>query len=168
VTSPDSKKQLVSKDIPGVKAFLDNRGLENSEKKSRIIDLEKEGFCFLGWYIQPRLRNVRRNQVNNNSRILVIVPSNDSIKRLKKQIKEEFRSNKPIGGLIKDLNPILRGWANYYRSSYHSQEVFQSIGHYVYQKWWSWAKKKHPNRNKQWIYKRYIVKTTKRSWLIGI
>lgn len=30
-----------------------------------------------------------------------------------------------------------------------------------------WAQKKHPNRNKNWIYNSYIFKTEKNSWRIG-
>ena len=75
--------------------------------------------------------------------------------------------NRSIEVLIKKLNPILKGWANYYRSSYHSQEVFQSIGHYVYQRWWIWARKKHRRKSKRWIYSKYVFTTPKRSWRIG-
>lgn len=76
-------------------------------------------------------------------------------------------SSEGIKALISDLNLILRGWTNYYRDSYHSQEVFQSVGHYIHQLWWKWAQKKHPNRNKKWIYNRYIFQTKKNSWRIG-
>ena len=167
ITNLDNDKELLEKDIPRVVEFLSKRGLEISEKKSRIIDLHKESFDFLGWSIKQHRRNVFLNKQNKNSFVLVIEPTNDSVKRLKTRLKEEFRSHKPIRALIKDVNPILRGWANYYRSSYHSQVIFQSIGHYVYLSWWKWAQKKHPNRNKQWIYDRYIFKAEKRSWRIG-
>ena len=45
--------------------------------------------------------------------------------------------------------------------------MFQSIGHYIYQLWWKWAQKKHPERNKNWIYNKYIFNTIKNSWRIG-
>lgn len=168
ITNFDNDKELIKKDIPRVIDFLSERGLKISEKKSHIIDLHKESFDFLGWTIKQHDRNIFLNKSNKNSLILVIEPTKAFIKRLKSRIKEEFRSQKPIGALIKDVNPVLRGWANYYRSSYHSQEIFQSIGHYVYQNWWNWAQKKHSNRNKQWIYDRYVIKTEKRSWRIGM
>jgi RNA-directed DNA polymerase len=162
-----NEKRIVLENIPRVTQFLKERGLEISEKKSRIINLEKEGFDFLGWRIELLERNLKKNKSGNNKKVLVIKPTKEAQIRFKAKIKAEFRSNKPIRALIKDLNPILRGWTNYYRSSYHSQEIFQSIGHYVYQSWWRWALKKHPKRPKNWIYNHYIFKTDKRSWNIG-
>ncbi len=167
VTSPN-RDRIILENIPKVKLFLNERGLEISEKKSRIVDLEKDGFDFLGWRICLFDRNLKKNKSSDNKKILVVKPTKEAIKRVKAKIKAEFVSNKPIGALIKDLNPILRGWSNYYRSSYHSQEIFQSIGHYVYQSWWRWARKKHPTRTKKWIYSRYIFQSDKRSWNIGV
>jgi RNA-directed DNA polymerase len=166
ITSP-SRERLIEDNIPKVTKFLSLRGLEISEKKSSIRNLEIEGFNFLGWRIEKRKRDLTLNKSKKAKLVLIISPKKDAVKRFKTRIKEEFRSNKPIVALIKDLNPILRGWTNYYRSSYHSQKVFQSIGHYIYQSWWKWAQKKHPNRNKHWIYNQYIFKTPKRSWQIG-
>nr|AVR57695.1 hypothetical protein [Halamphora calidilacuna] len=109
------------------------------------------------------------NKAKSNPFVLIIKLEKEKIKNFKRRIKKEFRlsQNRSIEVLIKKLNPILKGWANYYRSSYHSQEVFQSIGHYVYQRWWIWARKKHRRRSKHWIYSKYVFKTPKRSWRIG-
>ena len=167
IVTSSCKEKLVKKHIPRVIFFLSKRGLNISEKKSKILNLENEGFTFLGWDVTLKSRNLKRNKSKTNKKVLIIRPSKKSIKNFKRKIKDKFRSNKPIQALISDLNPILRGWTNYYRDSYHSQEVFQSIGHYIHQLWWKWAQKKHPNRNKNWIYNRYIHKTEKNSWRIG-
>jgi RNA-directed DNA polymerase len=166
IVTSNCKEKLLGKHVPQVTSFLSERGLNISEKKSRIINLEFEELNFLGWNISLKKRDLRKNQYKKSDKILIIKPSKKSIKRFKKRIKDKFRLNKPIRALIKDLNPILRGWTNYYRDSYHSQEVFQSIGHYIYQLWWKWAQKKHPSRNKNWLYERYIFKTAKNSWRI--
>lgn len=168
IVTSSCKEKLIEDNIPNIVKFLSIRGLEISKKKFQITNLEKEGFDFLGWRIEKRKRNLTLNKHNRSELVLVIRPGKNNIKRIKTRIKEKFRSNKPIGALIKDLNPILRGWANYYRSSYHSQQVFQSIGHYVYQIWWKWAQKKHTRPNKNWIYTKYIFKTLRRSWQIGL
>jgi len=167
IVTSSCEERLTKEHIPRVISFLSERGLNFSEKKFKILDLEKDGFLFLGWDISLKNRDLKRNQSKLNAKILIIKPSKKSIKSFKSKIKKKFRSNKPIRALISDLNPVLRGWTNYYRDSYHSQEVFQSIGHYVYQLWWKWARKKHPHRNKNWIYNRYIFNTVKRSWRIG-
>ena len=167
IVTSNCQQRLANKHIPDVIAFLSKRGLNISEKKTRIRNLEHEGFTFLGWDIALRKRNFKRNKFKLNKKVLIIRPSKKSIRRFRSQIKGQFRSYKPIRALISDLNPILRGWTNYYRDSYHSQKVFQSIGHYIHQSWWKWAQKKHPNRNKNWIYNKYIFKTDKNSWRIG-
>jgi len=166
VTSP-CEQRLNKEHIPRVISFLSKRGLNFSEKKSKVLNLENEGFSFLGWDISLNNRDLKINQSKPGEKVLIIKPSKKSMKRFKSKIKEKFRSNKPIRALVSDLNPVLRGWTNYYRDSYHSQKVFQSVGHYIYQLWWKWAQKKHPKRNKNWIYNRYIFKTMKRSWRIG-
>ena len=167
IVTSSCEKKLIKEHIPRVISFLSKRGLNISEEKSKRLNLEKEGFLFLGWDISLKNRDLKRNQSKLSEKVLIIKPSKKSIKSFKSKIKKKFRSNKPIRALISDLNPVLRGWTNYYRDSYHSQEVFQSTGHYIYQLWWKWARKKHPQRNKNWIYNRYIFNTVKRSWRIG-
>lgn len=167
IVTSRNENQIILENIPKIKEFLSKRGLEISEEKSRIINLEKEGFDFLGWSISLFDKTFKKNKMAGNKQVLVIRPTKENIRLVKRKIKAEFVSNKPIRALIKDLNPILRCWSNYYRGSYHSQEIFQSIGHYVYQSWWRWAKRKHPNKLKKWIYNKYIFKSDKRSWNIG-
>lgn len=55
--------------------------------------------------------------------------------------------NKPMESLIKDLNPervqnLLESWSEYYRISYHGQEIFWKLGNWIYSKMMQWAKKK--------------------------
>jgi RNA-directed DNA polymerase len=166
VTSP-CKERLVEEHIPKVISFLSERGLKVSENKSKVINLESEKFIFLGWEIGLQDRDLREHQFKPSKKVLIIKPSKESIKGFKKQIKDKFRLNKPIRALISDLNPVLRGWTNYYRCSHHSQKVFQSIGHSIYQLWWKWAQRKHSERNENWICNKYIFKTVKNSWRIG-
>jgi RNA-directed DNA polymerase len=61
ITSP-YENQITLKSIPKVKEFLNEQGLGISEKKSRIINLEKEGFDFLGWRIGLFNRTFKKNK----------------------------------------------------------------------------------------------------------
>jgi RNA-directed DNA polymerase len=73
--------------------------------------------------------------------------------------------------LIKELNPKLIGWANYFRISYHSQETFISIGHYVWTLMTNWIKRKHPHGSLKERYNKYLITKTKRTnykWTWGI
>ena len=169
VVTSKTYDKLVNEHIPGIIKFLAKRGLTISSEKSKIINLKEQGFTFLGWHIELKKRNFKENKAKSDPYVLIIKPEKEKIKNFKRRVKKEFRlsQNRSIEALIRKLNPILKGWANYYRSSYHSQEVFQSIAHYVYQRWWIWARKKHRRRSKRWIYSKYVFTTPKRSWRIG-
>lgn len=112
--------------IPNVIKFLSERGLSISSEKSKIVNLKEQGFTFLDWQIEFKKRNLRMNKAKSDPYVLIIKPEKEKIKSFKRRIKKEFRvsQNQSIKALIRSLNPILKGWANYYRSSYHSQEVF--------------------------------------------
>ena len=103
------EERLVKEHIPRVSSFLSKRDLNISEKKSKIRNLENEGFTFLGWDITLKSRSLKRNKSKTNKKVLIIRPSKKSIKSFKREIKDKFRSNKPIRALISDLNPVLRG-----------------------------------------------------------
>ena len=155
--------------IPNIKLFLSERNLNISEQKSKIIELEKNNFDFLGWNFSLKKRNLKINKKTNNqnSHVLVVKPDAKSIKEIKMVIKTNFSTSKPIEAIIRDLNPVLRGWSNYYRTSYHSQIIFIKLNHYIYQAWERWAKRINPKNNRKQIHKKYICKTEKRSWRIG-
>ena len=55
--------------------------------------------------------------------------------------------------VIRKLNPLLRGFANYYRGGV-SKETFSYIRNRVKLYLWRWAKRRHPNKSKTWVQKR--------------
>jgi RNA-directed DNA polymerase len=85
--------------------------LKLNEAKSRIVDLTQgEVFGFLGFTIR-RLRSTRGKWW---------VPQTPAMKQrtaLLQKLREEFRHQRsqPVGGMIAVINPILRGWVNYFR-----------------------------------------------------
>ena len=68
--------------------------------------------------------------------------------------------------LIKMLNPIIRGWANHYRHCV-AKKSFSYIDHYIFKALWSWAKRRHPNKNSGWIKKRYYRNRELRQWVFS-
>jgi len=82
--------------------WLAPRGLAFNEDKTRVVTLD-EGFDFLGF-------NVRRYRGK-----LLIKPSNAAIRRIRARLKDELRSLRGSNAqaVIKRLNPIIRGWANF-------------------------------------------------------
>ena len=128
--------------------YLIKRGLQLEPTKTRVVNIF-DGFDFLGF-------NIRRYEKQQGSK-LYIKPSNDSIAKCRAKIAEVFEKNKGhnIGHLIGELNPILRGYANYW-SPVVSKEIFNKMDHYVWLKTRKLIKRLHPNKNWKWLRKTYF------------
>ena len=135
-----------------IKQWLSERGLELSDEKTKITSIE-DGFDFLGF-----------NHRHYNGTIL-IKPSKQKVldfcKRIGKEIKDLNGSTQEI--LIKKLNPILRGFANYYKSQV-SKKAFSYISNRVWKYLWAWAIRRHSNKGKRWIKKQYFKTIKGVSW----
>jgi RNA-directed DNA polymerase len=130
--------------------FLRLRGLALSEEKTRIVHLS-EGFDFLGCQV--------RHYPSRNTRTgwkLLIKPAKRSVMAFREKLRQTFKrlhgSNAQC--LIKVLNPIIRGWANYYRGIVSSQ-TFQKLEYYIFWKLRRWISKTHPNKSFSWRDRRY-------------
>ena len=119
--------------------WLAPRGLAFNEDKTRVVTLE-EGFDFLGF-------NVRRYRDKP-----LIKPSKAAVRRIRERLRTELRSLRGSNAqaVIKRLNPIIRGWANYYRTQV-SSEVFDALDDYLWRLTWKWATYSHPNKPKPWV-----------------
>ena len=131
--------------------MLAERGLELSPEKTRIVHIT-QGFDFLGF-------NIRHYKTPNSSRSgykLLITPSKESQKKIRKKLREEWRRMKgaPVGAVIKRLNPIIRGWANYFRIGV-SSKVFSKLSNHLHRRQMRYAKHRHPNKSKHWRVRKY-------------
>jgi RNA-directed DNA polymerase len=126
-------------------AWLAPRGLAFNEDKTRVVHL-REGFCFLGFHIR-----LYRN------RKLLIKPSKAAIKRIRSRLTTEMRALRGANAeaVIKTLNPIIRGWAAYYRGVV-SNEIFHSLDFHVWKLTYKWAKHEHASKSRDWIVRRYF------------
>jgi RNA-directed DNA polymerase len=104
VITADSKELLENEVKPLLVAFLSERGLRLSEEKTIITHIKK-GFYFLGQTIR-KLKDK-----------LIIKPSDKSVKAILDKIRDLCRRNKQAKtcDLIRLLNPVIRGWANFHR-----------------------------------------------------
>jgi RNA-directed DNA polymerase len=124
--------------------WLEPRGLSFNLDKTRIVEVD-DGCDFLGF-------NVRRYGGK-----LLIKPSTAAVRRFRERLTTEVRSLRGSNAsmVIIRLNPIIRGWAAYYRSVV-SKEVFSTVDDHLWQLTYRWALRSHPNKPKHWVVARYF------------
>ncbi len=150
IVTGKSRRLLVEKVKPAVVKFLCDRGLSLSEEKT-IITYIKDGFTFLG------------QTFRKHGRKLHITPSKEGVLALIRKLGTLIRKHvsAPIPLLIKELNQILRGWANYHRHVV-SSETFSRIDTYVFEQLWRMLRKRHPRKSKKWLFKKYWTASGKK------
>ena len=145
ITAP-SKRILESWILPKLRKFLEERGIQLNEEKTKITT-KKEGFNFLGFTIeQPRSK-------------LYMRPQDEKIKKFLNRLKKIVWSNKQLDQrkLIRKLNPVLRGWAMYYRYS-DAYRAFETVDYELWKLLWRWSKRRHQLKGKKWILNNYFGK----------
>ena len=145
IITASSKELIINEVIPLVVDFLKVRGLKLSEEKSKITHIN-DGFDFLS-------QNIRKYKGK-----LVIRPSIGSVQSFKNKIKTLFKKYRgiPAHGLIRLLNPVIRGWANYHKGIC-AKRTFAKLRAFIYRQLKRWAKYQHGNKNRWWIYRRYFT-----------
>ncbi|WP_239476472.1 group II intron reverse transcriptase/maturase [Nocardia arizonensis] len=128
--------------------WLKARGLSFNQDKTSIVSLD-QGCDFLGF-------TIRRFATPRGGKLL-IKPSAQAVARLKRRLAEEMLRlrGRPAAQVVRQLNPIVRGWALYYRSAV-SSEVFSELDHYLWQLTWKWARFTHPKKPRKWVAARYF------------
>jgi RNA-directed DNA polymerase len=134
-------------------------GLELHPDKTRIADLRegREGFDFLGCHFQARVsgrlleRGIRRYYLQR-------WPSARSMKRAREKIRKLTGHNrngvKDVRVLISELNPLLRGWGNFFRTG-NAARKFRQLDSYVERRLRSFLHKRYvgrprPEQFEQW------------------
>jgi len=150
-----SQELLEKKVIPLVEQFLAKRGLSLSPEKTRVVHIDA-GFDFLGW-------NFRKYDDR-----LFIKPSMKNVKAFLRKVRQIIKGAKQAKqeNLIRKLNPVIRGWANYHRQVV-AKETFSRVDMEIWKVLWRWSCRRHPNKSKSWIRNRYFLKENGRNWLFG-
>ena len=158
VTAP-SREKIVDYVLPKLRTFLKIRGMELNEAKTMIVH-RNEGFDFLGFNI--------RQYYNKTQGICLAKPSKKAVKQHLEHIKMVISMNKQMKAdkLISKLNPIVRGWANYYCYS-SAKETFNYIDYRIWKMLWQWCLRRHKNKGKRWIWHRYYMNFGNRRWIFG-
>ena len=143
---------------------MDRLGLELHPDKTRMVNMAggKEGFVFLGWNVRKR-RSIQRNP---RWHFVQRWPSPKAMKRIRTRVHEltEVRGNpaRNIGEVIEALNPVLRGWGNYFKTG-NSDAKFNQIDSYVWRRVTRWQHRRGGQRTRF----RYDRWPAQRLWEMG-
>ena len=150
-----TREVLEYKVKPIVVNFLKERGLELSLTKTRITHVD-DGFDFLGF-------NVRKYKGK-----LLIKPSKRNVKSFLGNIRDIIKSNgsATTENLIHQLNPKIRGWANYFRHVV-AKEIFGYVDHCIVKALLQWGKRRHPKKGARWRKKKYFRSQGLHNWVFS-
>ena len=150
--------------------WLKPMGLELKPSKTRITHTlvpheGQVGFDFLGFNI--RQYPVGKTHSKKGFKT-IIKPSREAQRRHSQRIGEVVKAYRaaPQAALIHRLNPIFRGWANYF-STACSKETYSRMDHLVYQKLRAWAYRRHPNKNHHWTTGKYWLVDSGEGWVFA-
>lgn len=124
--------------LASAREVLAGLGLQLHPDKTRIVDLRegREGFDFLGFHFRARMSGRVWQQYGRVRYYLHRWPSQQAMKRLRGKVRDRTgrsRAGTRIEWVIEDLNPILRGWGNYFRTG-NAAKKFRQIDVYVVQR----------------------------------
>ncbi|MBV9197721.1 MAG: group II intron reverse transcriptase/maturase [Solirubrobacterales bacterium] len=126
-------------------------GLCLSAEKTRVCHID-EGFDFLGWHIQRRSWRGRGGQ-----RAIYTYPSKKALASIMDKVRKLTHRSKHrmLADLLRQLNPVLRGWCNYFRHGVATQ-TFNYLDHFT---WWrvvGWIRKRHNHLNWGTLCRRHL------------
>ncbi len=160
-----------------VKEHLHGMGLELKPSKTKVthtfLPYQGEvGFNFLGFTVRQYPVGKNRTGKNTNGSKLgfktLITPSQEAVNRHMQEVKRQVRARRSLsqGELIRAINPLTKGWSNYYKTSV-AAAVFHTCDHILFLQLVQWAKHKHPTRGMRWIRRTYWHQVGTRHWVFA-
>jgi RNA-directed DNA polymerase len=134
-----------------VTAVLAPMGLRLSEEKTRVVHID-EGFDFLGWHIHRRAWRSR-----SGKRAVYTYPSKKALASIVDQVRALTRRglHRTLADLLRRLNPVLRGWCNYFRHGV-SKRTFSYVDYIAFRRVFGWLHKRHKGLNKRTMVRRHL------------
>ncbi len=145
--------------------WLAEMGLHMNPKKTRITHTltpyeGNVGFDFLGFVVRQFPVGKTHMGKNTYGKPLgfktIIKPSKEAIKRhilTMNQRMKKMRSY-PQWKVIKELNPMIWGWSNYYRTVVAS-DIYSTCDRHVWFQLQSWGRRRHPRKKRSWMDAKY-------------
>lgn len=161
-----------------VEEWLSDIGLELKPSKTKIAHTLnthencQPGFNFLGFNIRQFRTGKYNSAKKSRGGILgfktIITPSKDKVKIHSQKLKEIIRKSRGLDQvtLILKLNPIIRGWCNYY-STVCSADTFKKVYFLLWRKLYQWATHRHNNKGKKWVKSKYFKSIGGDNWVFA-
>jgi len=155
-----------------VEQWLTGIGLEIKAEKTNIshtLEGNNPGFDFLGFNIRQYKVGKHRSGKSTHGTTLgfktLIKPSEKSIRNHKERLSQIVHSHRaaPQAALIAKLNPVIRGWCNYFKTVV-SKETYGDMDDYLWTLTWQWATRRHHNKPHHWIAEKYWTPKGDRKW----
>ncbi len=124
--------------------WLEPRGLAFNQDKTKITQLD-QGVDFLGF------------EIRRFGGKLLTKPSKDAMRKIRNRLSAEAIALRGANAdaVIARLNPIVTGWAAYYRIGVSSL-AYNRLDAHVWRLAWKWARHTHPNKSRRWVVSRYF------------
>jgi len=143
-----------------IQFVMSKLGLVLHPEKTRMVNLGrgKESFIFLGCTIRKK-RSIQRNPRRYYTQRW---PSPKAMKRVRKRVHEMTdarQSGKDVKQIIAKLNPVLRGWGNYFRTG-NAELKFNQLDSYVYRRLAGWMSRRGGQRSgrfEKWSHDRFVA-----------
>jgi len=131
------------------KSILEELGVTLSQEKTRIVHI-RYGFEFLGFKLKRGKSRFQlpNHKIKSKARMgkLYAIPKPKSVDKFKDQVRALTRRRCPLNTaeIVKRLNPIIRGWGNYYCKA-HVRKLFNQLDRWILRRIWSQRLKRWRN-----------------------
>ena len=159
-------KEIIMKAKATIEKWLANIGLKLNESKTNIVHSlnsdngQKPGFDFLGYTIRQFPDKNKRRGYKSYTK-----PSKQGQKEHLLTIKKILRNMiaMPQEKVIEKLNPIIKGWSNYYTPGV-SSSIFRKMDHKLHKKLWQWSIRRHPDKSRAFVQFKYFRQHGNYKW----
>lgn len=153
-------EQITEEAITQLKHLLERMGLKLNETKTRLVKAKEESFRFLGFEIR-----YDKDIKGRDKRYWNIKPSDKSLKKVKANIEERLKrmGHLPATILVKELNPVIRGWINYFSIKGVSYPAMskRKLRWYLCEKLYRYYRRKSQRKSKLYNQKAFEVLVNK-------
>jgi RNA-directed DNA polymerase len=134
-----------------VAVVLAPMGLRLSEEKTRVCHID-EGLDFLGWHVQRRSWRGRAGK-----KAVYTYPSKKALASVMAKVRSLTRrvKHRTLADLLRAINPVLRGWCNYFRHGVSSR-TFSYLDYFSWWRIFGWLRKRHVGLNKGTLVRRFL------------